>query len=98
MDYPALDQLMGSYLHQDFDLFGPTPWAAVDAFVRDEPDLGARLPGEIRELLEATPSETDVQAELEDMGCQIAVPADEGGYRAWLQAIADRAARGPSGS
>lgn len=87
----ALDQLMGAYLHQDYDLFGPTPLAAVDTFVRDEPELGSRLPGEISDLLRALPSETAIKAALEGMGCQIVPSTADGGYRGWLEAIADRA-------
>lgn len=91
MEHPALDHLMGAYLHQDFDLFGPSPMAAVDTFIRDEPDLGRVLPTEIEELLAARRSEAEVKAALEKMGCQIQVSDADGSYRRWLEAIAEQA-------
>lgn len=90
MRTPALEHLMGAYLHQDFDVFGPSPMAAVDTFIRDEPDLGRRLPIEIEELLAARRSQSEVKAALEAMGCQIQVSDADGGYRSWLEAIADQ--------
>jgi hypothetical protein len=90
--YPALEQLMGAYLHQDYDLFGATPMAAVDAFLDDEPALGRALPDEIAHLLAVTESDQALEDLLDDLGCEIQVD-DPGGYRTWLEQIAERARR-----
>jgi hypothetical protein len=87
METPALAQLMGAYLHQDYGLLGGVP-ENVDAFVDDEPALSQLLPGEIAWALEAHPDEQALDAFLSSLGCQ--VPPGEGGYRQLLGEIAAR--------
>lgn len=88
MDTPALSELMGSYLHQDYDLVG-TVNDNIDAFVRDFSDVATDLPDEVRALLSRDPSERDLQERLEGLGCQLR-PPDGTSYREWLTHIADR--------
>ena len=96
MELPALDQLMGAYLHQDFDLFGDTPAAAADQFMRDEPDLARRVPGEVQGIL-ATHTEAQLAELLTALGCQVAPWSADGTYRSSLEELATQAARHSKG-
>lgn len=93
MTMPALDHLMGAYLHQDFDLYGDAPMDAVDAFLQDEPDLAQPLASEIDALLASQPTEQEIERTVFDLGCQVYPDKGFTGYRPWLAAIADRARR-----
>jgi hypothetical protein len=88
MDTPALNELMGSYLHQDYDLVG-TVDDNIDTFVRDFSDIAVALPTEVQELLSQQPSEQDLEDLLGALGCQLR-PPNGLSYRAWLTQIADR--------
>lgn len=89
MHTPALEQLMGAYFHQDWELFGSTHMEVVDHFVEDDPDFAATLPTEIAVVLERLPSDAAVGQYLDSLGCQILIRS-EGGYRQWLADIAAR--------
>lgn len=89
MRTPALEQLMGAYFHQDWELFGSTHMEVVDYFVEDDPDLAATLPAEIALVLERLPSDTAVHQYLDSLGCQILIRSEDG-YREWLADIAAR--------
>lgn len=95
MDTPALAQLMGAYLHQDYDIVG-TVEDNVDLFVRDSPDLAALLPGEVSCVLSETTSEAGLRQLLIDVGCQLRPPGGTS-YRAWLTDIADHVRRAQAG-
>jgi hypothetical protein len=87
---PALEQLMGAYFHQDFDLFGDDHMDVVDQFVIDDPNLAARLPLEVFQLMDATPDDDELEARLEAMGCQVYPQPREDSYRQWLNRIVGR--------
>lgn len=91
MNLPALYQLMGAYLHQDFDLFGKTKMDAVDAYLRDEPDSAPALVEEIEFVLVTTPDEAGLKHTLDELGCQVLPPEEAGTYRRFLELIAERA-------
>lgn len=95
VDLPALDHLMGAYLHQDFDLFGETPMDAVDTFLRDEPAMATQLLEEIESVLAIIQSEEQLQELVTALGCEIWVDP-ELGYRGFLERIAQRASGGPA--
>lgn len=80
---------MGAYLHQDFDSIG-TVDDNVDRFVDDEPELASSLPGEIAALLDDEPSEDAIATLLDSMGCELQPGPDDGSYRDWLSAMANR--------
>lgn len=92
MDTPALDQLMGAYFHQDWDLDG-TEWAVVEEFLTDEPDLAADLPTEIDRVLTTVRDEGDLERLLDAKGCSYWADPARGGYRQWLTEIAAHARR-----
>jgi hypothetical protein len=95
MDTPALRELMGTYLHQDFDLIG-TVDDNVDAFILDFSDIAAALPVEVQALLSRDPSEQELEDLLEALGCQLRPPNGES-RREWLTHIADRVRRATAG-
>jgi hypothetical protein len=89
-DVPALDQLMGAYFHQDWDMDGDE-WDVVALFIKDEPELAMKLPAEVRTTLAAYPEEADLKGFiLTDLGGCFAADWDGGTYREWLTQIADR--------
>ncbi len=87
MEKPALEQLMGAYLHQDFDLVGDVA-DNIDAFMAEEPVLARRLPDEIAWALQIHDSAAELDAFVSALGCQ--VQPGEGGYRELLGEIAAR--------
>ncbi len=91
MDTPALEQLMGAYLHQDYDLVGDV-WDNVDVFVARSPNLAPLLPAEVTWALQAFPNESELEAFLDRLGCQLLPEEEDGGYRGWLTKMAERVA------
>ncbi|MFC4782858.1 contact-dependent growth inhibition system immunity protein [Nocardioides sp. MAHUQ-72] len=91
METPALEELMGTYLHQDYDIVG-TVDDNVDTFLRESPELAVQLPREVAWALDTYSSEQDLHTFVHELGCQIRPLEDEGGYRGWLTEIARRVA------
>jgi hypothetical protein len=87
MDLPALRQLMGAYLHQDFDLTG-TVDDNVEAFAIESPDLAHQLPAEVDYLVASVNADAELRDRLEDLGCQV-LPED-GATQAWLIELSER--------
>lgn len=83
---------MAAYLHQDFDLFGPTPEAAAQQFMQDEPDLARALPDEIDHLMSGASEEHLAQA-VADLGCQLPPCTTDQTYRSSLLELAAEARR-----
>lgn len=90
MELPALSQLMGAYLHQDFHLFGATPTAAAETFLVDEPELRRALPAEVDSVL-STHSEAELTRLLSSLGCQLTPWAEDGTYSTSLRDLAELA-------
>ena len=61
METPALEQLMGAYLHQDFGLVGDVA-DNIDAFMAEEPVLARRLPDEIAWALQIHDNAAELDA------------------------------------
>jgi hypothetical protein len=87
METPALEQLMGAYLHQDYGLVGDVA-DNVDAFMAEEPDLARRLPDEIAMVLQIHDNAAELDAFVSALGCQVQPGA--GGYREMLDEITAR--------
>ena len=86
---PALYHLLGAYLNQDWFDFYATEDDAVDAYVKETPDLVDRLPNEIDELVAQYSTDPELELYLDSIGCEYRPSADLG-YREWLRQIADR--------
>jgi hypothetical protein len=86
MNTPALGHLMGAYFHQDWDLDGLDDRQTVEAFVRESPGLADALPGEVDQVLTHMPDEAQVEAYLEELGCDVLPP--DGSFRTWLTQLA----------
>ncbi len=88
--YPAAAQLLGAYLHQDWDLDCATPDEAVTAFIAcGTADRCARTAEELRALLEDLRGRPDDAAEevLYELGCYYPPSADGFTTVQWLEHV-----------
>ena len=94
LDYPALAQLSGEYLHADWPDEFHDVHEAVAAFVQDRPGLAARLPVEVDLLLIRAPGERElVELVVSHLGCAYWPYSGKRTYRQWLLATADDVTR-----
>jgi hypothetical protein len=94
---PALEYLLGTYFHQDFDLVDGGVWETVDAFVSEDPEDAQLLPSEIGNLLLTQPTEDDLKALFERFGSDFVPLPERGGYRGFLTQLAGRVAAEANG-
>lgn len=88
MSSPLL-QLMGAYLNEDlFDVYGDV-WSAVDAYVAEAPEQALAAATDLKDLL-ARLDEPGLASWCRAAGCGYAPSESEGGYAAWLPAVARR--------
>jgi hypothetical protein len=89
--YPALEQLLGGHLHEDWADDYADVWQAIDAFVARQPSYAPAAPGEIAQLLDECGSDGVLEQRLEDLGL-VYYPPGLGwkSYRTWLLAVSDR--------
>lgn len=83
-----LEQFLGAYLHQDFkDLYGDA-WAAVQAYVDNEP-LGSRITAraELNDLLRQCHSEKELSDAVAKVGMDYHPPGLGGTYRGFLEGV-----------
>lgn len=91
-DHPALTQLLQAYLHLDWPEDYGDPWAAIDDFLRSEPEQAARLAGEIDRLLGDTAEEAELRRlVVGELGSGYLPEADGWSFASWLAEIAWRA-------
>jgi hypothetical protein len=89
--FPALEQLFGGHLHEDWADDYADFLQAVDAFVEYQPSFAPAAPGELAELLAECDSDAVLKRSLADLGLVYYPLADGWGtYRDWLLAVADR--------
>jgi hypothetical protein len=91
MELEALGVLIGGYLDQDWPEEYGDPWAAVEAFVRWEPELAPFLRADVESLVANVESDQHIERRLAKFGLGFA--ATEAGwnsYGTWLRAVADR--------
>lgn len=83
-NWPALSLLMGSYLHQDWQLEGPTLEDVLDKFARIEGSEMARSAAlEIGRVLEDRHTAEPLRSLLQKLGCEYALPPGNR-LRPWL--------------
>lgn len=86
--YPGLARLFGAYVHQDYDLDGPTPDAAVRRFADEvDPSVRAAAHRELGALLAAAPGEARLEALLDALGCGHRPRGGAAPARAWLRHV-----------
>lgn len=88
MQLSELAYLSGGYFHQDWPYDHENAAEVIDAYLADPGVTPALLVEEIRSLV-ATATEAEVEAKLDDLGCNYYVSPGEGGYAAWLRWMAD---------
>ena len=93
--YPVLDYFFGGYMHQDWREDYPDEWAALDDFIRSEPEgSAAGFCKEASQLLATEPTEAELrELLLEDFGAAAMVENKGWKYRDWIQAMSDHAAK-----
>ena len=95
-NFVGVTELAG-FFHQDFMDEYSGPWAAVDDFIDDRPELVAGLPEEVDRLLEQYPSEEQLEQFLLRAHFCYYVKAHGWTYRGWLLAVADRMKQAKAG-
>ena len=90
--YPTLEHLFGVYINEDWpDDYG-TVWAAIDDFVRDEPELAELATAEVRELLSRGLSEGELKRVLDNLSCNYWPYGRGSNYLEWLARVAEQLA------
>ncbi len=88
---PALEQLFGGYLHEDWADDYADVWQAVDDFVRSQPSYAPAVRGEVEQVLTECKSEATLEECLDGLGLVYYPPGlGWSSYRTWLIAVADR--------
>jgi len=92
--YPALRYFFGAYQHHDWREDYATEWAALNDFMRSDPEVAANFCREISQLLDTEPSEDELRTLLLDEYLAAAMVENLGWtYRDWLRALSDYAAK-----
>ncbi|MGZ6763958.1 MAG: contact-dependent growth inhibition system immunity protein [Nocardioides sp.] len=89
----ALVQLMAGYLHQDWDLDHASWQDAVDAFVRDQPDLAADVPDQVARALSQARDDDAIRDLCLSWGSAYRPTAADGTRREWLSQVSERVMR-----
>lgn len=92
--YHSLLQFFGGYLNQDWPDEYADEWAALDEFLRDNPDAAKGFRPEIQALLDEHLSEEELSKVLfYDLACAYSAENLGWKYRDWLKALSDHAAK-----
>ena len=89
----VLEQLMAGYLHQGWDLDHARWQDAVDAFVRDHPDLATDVPGQVARVLSQAQDEDAIRDLCLAWGSAYRPTAADGTRREWLSQVSERVMR-----
>jgi hypothetical protein len=93
-EYFNLSQFFGGYLNQDWPDEYSDEWAALDEFLRDNPNAAKEFRPEIQTLLDQRLPEGELSRVIfYDLGCGFSAEVDGWKYRDWLQALSDYAAK-----
>lgn len=90
MDTPALRQLVAAYYHPDWYSEHEDAWANLQDFLIGEP-LAAQLPADVDAVLAAFETDEEVGHYLEELGSYYIPIEEQGGCRAWLEEVGQRA-------
>jgi len=85
--FPDLTQFLGSYFHQDWDMFETTDRGVLQQFVKEVPRAVVEsIIAEISKLQRMEIAECDLRALLHEMGCQY-YPGETVSYCEWLEHV-----------
>lgn len=87
---PAMWNLAGVYLNQDWAVEYATWREAVDAFIAESPDLAPSLPREIANVLCELRTDDELHAFFNAQGGAYRPRPEDGSYREFLTEIARR--------
>lgn len=91
--FPALQNFLSAYFHQDWAVEHDTAQAVVDYYTEGEsPQQVAQLRAELERLLEEDLDEDDLAQQVQALGSEYDPSADGGNYRDWLRGIAEQLA------
>ena len=83
--WPHLARLCAAYVHQDWDVDGPTPDLAIRRFAREAPvEVVEGAGDDITALLRAVPTEAGLDRVLDALACAYRPTAAGTTVRAWL--------------
>jgi len=92
--YPSLFLFFAGYLNQDWPDEYANEWAALDDYLRDNPDSASTFCPEAQALLDEHLSEEELTGLLfNDLACAYAAEVDGWKYRNWLQALSNYVAK-----
>ena len=86
----ALEQLMGAYFHQDWDIDGGRVSDTVDAFLHEGRDVVSAAADQIENLIGTDLPEGALRSRLDGMGCQYYAGDTDDDYRRWLAEVRDQ--------
>jgi len=93
---PGLFQLLGGYLHRDWNLHYASWEDAVSAFsVESPPRTTERAVGDIDRLLAGSATDVQLRRVLEEIGCNVSLQDQGVTAREWLAQLRDRLAEMP---
>jgi len=92
-DYPALENFLAAYFHQDWALEQPTPEAVVDWFRDSEaPEQVAATRDDFARLLAGDPDDDALGDTARRLGSEYDPTRDGGTWRGWLEGVQARLA------
>ena len=90
-DYPALENFLAAYFHQDWALEQSTPEAVVDYFRDSEsPEQVAATREDLARLLARDLDDDALGDAARRLGCEYDPTRDGGTWRGWLQDVQAR--------
>jgi len=90
--YPSLLQFFGGYLNEDWPDEHADEWAALDAYLRDNPHGASGFSSQIQALLAENLNDEELRRVLlHDLACAYSAEVTGWRYRDWLQALSDHA-------
>lgn len=93
-EYPALENFLSAYFHQDWAAEHGSPEAVVSHFLDHESDAEiANVRGDLARLAAFDLDESALAARFRKLGCEYDPARNGGSYRDWLAILATRFAR-----
>jgi hypothetical protein len=89
--YPTLANLIGGYLHQDFDINGETVVAVVETALNEEnPGYAERLRKDVEDVLASAATESELARWFDTVGLEVLLEPDGFTPRSFLAMVVER--------